>query len=519
MKPTFFMFRVDTALPLQNSCWLNLLQYCCPTSCLQAIGAYNVDVEVDGEKKTICFLDTPGHEAFSAMRARGARVTDLAIIIVAADDGVQPQTREAVSHAQAAEVPIVVAINKIDKPGADVERTKQGLLELNLVPEEWGGNTPMVPISAKKGIGIDDLLQTVCWVAEEKQLMANSSKLAAGTVIEAHLDKKKGPVATLLVQAGTLHVGNVMSCGACFGKVRILSNAAGSTITEAGPSIAVQMIGLNAVPQAGDEFQVHPSESDARAAASEASEELRAARIAEMSTTGSMVTLSSLATMDEDVDTLQRMNLIIKGDTSGVVEAIKGALQQLPQESVVLRYLLNAAGDITVSDVDLAAASGGMIVGFNLNPDETVQSHAKRLGVTINTYRVIYNLIDDVKAAMEGKLRAVQEKLHLGQATVKAVFGTGKKRVAGCLVDEGKLQKGAQIEVLRGKQVVHTGKVASLRRIKDNVEEVKILLSVLFKISTTRELRHLKCFKQNIWCTSASMLAIGEPNRMWTRKL
>ncbi|WIA43897.1 hypothetical protein OEZ86_010304 [Tetradesmus obliquus] len=441
----------------------------------QAIGAYNVEVEVDGDSKTICFLDTPGHEAFSAMRARGARVTDIAIIIVAADDGVQPQTREAVSHAQAADVPIIVAINKIDKPGADVERAKQSLLELNLVPEEWGGNTPMVPISAKKGTGIDDLLQAVAWVAEEKQLMANATKLAAGTVIEAHLDKKRGAVATLLVQAGTLRTGDIVSCGACCGKVRSLTNSAGRPVGEAGPSIAVQLIGLNAVPNAGDEFQAHTNDSDARKAADAAGEGLRAARIAEMSTTGSMVTLSSLATFDEDTDTLQRMNLIIKGDTSGVVEAIKGALQGLPQESVVLRYLLCAAGDITTSDVDLAAASSGMVVGFNLNPDEAVLSHAKRLGVTINTYKVIYNLIDDVKAAMEGKLRTIEERQPLGTATVKAVFGSGKKKVAGVVVDEGKLQKGAQMEVTRGKDtIVYTGKVASLRRIKDNVEEVQV---------------------------------------------
>uniref|UniRef100_A0A383VHM0 Translation initiation factor IF-2, chloroplastic n=2 Tax=Tetradesmus obliquus TaxID=3088 RepID=A0A383VHM0_TETOB len=351
----------------------------------------------------------------------------------------------------------------------------QSLLELNLVPEEWGGNTPMVPISAKKGTGIDDLLQAVAWVAEEKQLMANATKLAAGTVIEAHLDKKRGAVATLLVQAGTLRTGDIVSCGACCGKVRSLTNSAGRPVGEAGPSIAVQLIGLNAVPNAGDEFQAHTNDGDARKAADAAGEGLRAARIAEMSTTGSMVTLSSLATFDEDTDTLQRMNLIIKGDTSGVVEAIKGALQGLPQESVVLRYLLCAAGDITTSDVDLAAASSGMVVGFNLNPDEAVLSHAKRLGVTINTYKVIYNLIDDVKAAMEGKLRTIEERQPLGTATVKAVFGSGKKKVAGVVVDEGKLQKGAQMEVTRGKDtIVYTGKVASLRRIKDNVEEVQV---------------------------------------------
>lgn len=440
----------------------------------QSIGAYNVDVSLDGEAKTICFLDTPGHEAFSAMRARGARVTDIAVIIVAADDGVQPQTREAVSHAQAADVPIIVAINKIDKPGADPDRAKQGLLELGLVPEEWGGTTPMVNVSAKKGTGVDDLLQLLAWTAEEKGLVANPKKPAAGTVIEAHLDRKRGAVATLLVQAGTLRVGDVVVAGASMGRVRSLHTAAGSSAGEAGPSIAVQMVGLNSVPQAGDEFQVFGSEADARAAATEAEMGLRQARLADMTASGSMVTLSSLATYDEDggQDVLQRMNLIIKGDTSGVVEAIRGALSALPQDAVVLRYLLTAAGDISTSDIDLAAASGGMVLGFNLEPDEATLAHAKRLGVPVNTYRVIYNLIDDVKAAMEGRLRQVEERLPLGQAKVKAVFGTGKKRVAGCEVLEGKLAKGCQVEVRRGKEVVHRGALASLRRVKDVVEEV-----------------------------------------------
>jgi len=331
----------------------------------------------------------------------------------------------------------------------------------------------MVNVSAKKGTGIDELLQTVSLVAEEQMLMANPKRPGAGTVIEAHMDKKRGAVATLLVQAGTLRVGDIVTAGACYGKVRSMSSASMSSIMDAGPSIAVQMVGLSGVPQAGDEFQVYKTEADARAAANTELEGLRTARMAEMTASGSMVTLSSLATYDEDSEVYQRMNLIIKGDTSGVVEAIKGALSALPQESVVLRYLLCAAGDVSISDIDLAAASGGMVVGFNMEPDEAVLAHAKRLGVAVNTYRVIYNLIDDVKAAMEGKLRAVEERVPSGKAEVKAVFGSGKRKVAGCMVTEGKLIKGQQIEVRRGKEVVFTGKLESLRRVKDDVDEVQ----------------------------------------------
>ncbi|KAG2490006.1 hypothetical protein HYH03_011472 [Edaphochlamys debaryana] len=442
----------------------------------QGIGAYNTEVEVEGEAKTICFLDTPGHEAFSAMRARGAQVTDIAVIIVAADDGVRPQTREAVAHAQAAGVPIVVAINKVDKPGADVERVKQELLELNLVPEEWGGSTPMVPVSAKKGNGVQDLLTQLLWVAEEKQLVSNPKRPARGTVIEANLDRKRGPVATLLVQAGTLRPGDIVRAGASVGKVRSLANDLGQAITQAGPSIAVQLIGLNSVPAAGEEFEVHASEQEARSAAGEFEEGFKVRRMIEMSGGGSMVTLASLATVDEDQEAMQRLNLIIKADTSGMVEAIKGALSMLPQQSVVLRFLLAGAGEITVSDVELAAASGGLVLAFNQEPDEAVSSQAKRLGVNVKSYRIIYELIDDVKAAMEGKLKLVEERVPQGSATVKAVFGTGKKRVAGVGVAEGKLTKAGYVTVKRGsgkaQQVVYEGKLTSLRRVKDLVEEV-----------------------------------------------
>ncbi|GIL67209.1 hypothetical protein Vafri_20631 [Volvox africanus] len=438
----------------------------------QAIGAYNTEVEVDGSLRTICFLDTPGHEAFSAMRARGAQVTDIAIIIVAADDGVRPQTREAVAHAQAAGVPIVVAINKMDKPGADVERAKQELLELNLVPEEWGGSTPMVSVSAKKGTGVQDLLTQVLWVAEEKQLMSNPKRPAAGTVIEAYLDKKKGPVATLLVQVGTLRPGDIIRAGASYGKVRALSNDLGQSIPSAGPSIAVQLTGLNSVPAAGEEFEVCATESAAREAAVEFEDKIKLRRMLEMSGGGSLVTLSSLATVDEDQEAMQRLNLIIKADTMGMVEAIRAALSMLPQQSVVLRFLLAGAGEITASDVDLAAASGGLVLAFNLEPDEAVSAQAKRMGVSVKSYRIIYELIEDVKAAMEGKLKLVEERVPQGTAVVKAVFGSGKKKVAGCAVTEGKIVKAGHVTVKRGKTMLYEGKLSSLRRVKDVVEEV-----------------------------------------------
>ena len=439
----------------------------------QAIGAYNTTVEVEGEERTICFLDTPGHEAFSAMRARGAMVTDIAIIIVAADDGVRPQTREAVAHAQAAGVPIVVAINKVDKPGADVERVKQELLDMSLVPEEWGGTVPVCLVSAKKGTGIPELLTQVWWVAEEKQLTSNPKRSACGTVIEAHMDKRSGAVATLLIQAGTLRPGDIVRAGATYGRVRTLLDDLSRPIDSAGPSIAVQMLGLSSVPVAGEEFQVHSNESEAREAAAREDLVLKKQRLSDMAGSSS-VTLSSLATIDGDEETeaLQKLNLVLRADTSGMLEAIKGALFNLPQVSVSLRFLLAAAGDITVSDVDLASASNALILGFNLTPNDQVEASAKVRGVKIMTYKIIYELIDDVKTAMEGKLKAVEERVPLGKAEVKAVFGAGKKRVAGCLVVSGKLSKGSMISVKRGKAVVYEGKVTSLRRIKDAVDEV-----------------------------------------------
>ncbi|GMH34204.1 hypothetical protein BSKO_02038 [Bryopsis sp. KO-2023] len=442
----------------------------------QAIGAYQCEIDVDDEEKTICFLDTPGHEAFSAMRARGAKVTDVAVIIVAADDGLQPQTREAVSHAKAADVPIIVAINKIDIQGANPERVKQQLGELELIPEEWGGKTPVIPISAKTGEGIDALLEVIVLMAEvELELMANPDRSARGTVVEADLDKRAGPIATMLVQNGTLKVGDIVVSGASVGKVRSLTSDRGSGSTEAGPSTAVRMLGLDCVPVAGDEFQVCETETEAREIAEKAAERIRQAYLAEVSGGGSMVTLSSLASMDDEVEGIQRLNIVLRADTSGAVEAVKSALGQLPQDSVMLRYLHSATGDITESDITLASPADGVIMGFNVEPSEAILTSAKQKGVELRTYQVIYDLIDDIRSAMEGRIKSVDEKVPIGSAEVRAVFGTGSRAVAGCMVTDGRLEKGAVIEVRRKKKKpVFEGKLTSLRRVKDVVNTVEM---------------------------------------------
>ncbi|CAG9464260.1 unnamed protein product [Pedinophyceae sp. YPF-701] len=444
----------------------------------QSIGAYNVRVEGDNDSAgEICFLDTPGHEAFSAMRARGAKVTDIAIVIVAADDGIKPQTTEAISHAQAAGVPIVVAVNKIDKDGADVERTKAGLAEVGLLCEEWGGDVPVIPVSAKKGTGVTELLETLLLVAEVQELVANPKRNASGTVIEAQMDQKRGAAASILVQAGTLKVGDVVVCGSAFGRVRAMVNDRGATVEEAGPSTAVQMFGLNAVPTAGTVFQVYEDESAARSAAGEAGATERTERLASQMGE-SMVTASTLVSVDGiDVDDmLQRINIILKADASGTVEAIKGALGNLPQDRVSLRYLLAGAGEVTESDIDLAAASQGLVVAFNVTPSESVTSRAKQQNVEIRTYRIIYDLIDDVRGMMEGHLAPVMERMDIGKAEVKAVFGGGKAgKVAGVEVVDGALRKGAFAAVKRGRKnyAVEKAAVLSIRRFTELVDEVE----------------------------------------------
>lgn len=441
----------------------------------QGIGAYKVQVPVDGKLQPCIFLDTPGHEAFGAMRARGARVTDIAIIVVAADDGIRPQTSEAIAHAKAARVPIVIAINKIDKEGASPERVMQELSSIGLMPEDWGGDIPMVQISALKGENIDDLLETVMLVAEMQELKANPHRNAKGTVIEASLHKSKGPTATFIVQNGTLRRGDVVVCGEAFGKVRALFDDSGRQVHEAGPSIPVQVIGLNNVPIAGDDFDVTGSLDMAREKAEARAESLRDERISAKAGDGK-VTLSSLASAVSSgkfsgLD-LHQLNIIMKVDVQGSIEAIRKALQVLPQDNVTLKFLLQAPGDISASDVDLAVASKAIIVGFNVKAPGSVKSYADNKGVEIRLYRVIYELIDDIRNAMEGLLEPVEEQETIGSAEVRAVFSSGSGRVAGCMVTEGKLVKGCGIRVVRKGKTAYVGILDSLRRVKEIVKEV-----------------------------------------------
>ncbi|WP_017718591.1 translation initiation factor IF-2 [Kamptonema formosum] len=436
----------------------------------QHIGAYHVDVEQDGSVEQVVFLDTPGHEAFTAMRARGARVTDIAVLVVAADDGVRPQTVEAISHAKAAEVPIVVAINKIDKEGAQPERVKQELTEYGLVPEEWGGSTIMVPVSAIRGENLDTLLEMILLVAEVEQLSANPDRPAKGTVIEAHLDKARGPVATLLVQNGTLQVGDVLVAGSAFGKVRAMLDDRARKVDAATPSFAVEVLGLNAVPAAGDDFEVFLDEKEARAIADQRSEENRQSRL-QQAMAARRVTLSGLSQQAKEGQ-LKELNLILKADVQGSVEAILGALQQLPQNEVQVRVLLAAAGEITETDVDLAAASDAVIVGFSTTLASGARQAADQAGVDVREYNIIYKLLDDIQGAMEGLLEPELVEEALGQAEVRAVFASGKGAVAGCYIQNGKVVRNSKVRVRRGGSVIHEGTLDSLRRIKDDVKEV-----------------------------------------------
>eukprot|EP00249_Psilotum_nudum_P023007 c28722_g1_i1 orf=391-3579(+) len=441
----------------------------------QGIGAYRVLVPVDGEPQSCVFLDTPGHEAFSAMRARGARITDIAIIVVAADDGVQPQTQEAIAHAKAANVPIVIAINKVDKEDAEPERVMQELSAIGILAEEWGGDVPIVMVSALKGQNMDALLETVMLVAEFQDLKANPNRNAKGTVIEACLDKSKGVMATLLVQNGTLKKGDVVLCGKAHGKVRAMLDDTGARVEEAMPSAAVQVIGFSSVPDAGDEFEVLDSLDLARQKAEECAETQRMARITAQAGEGK-VTLSSLASavaerLEMGVERHQ-LNIVLKVDVQGSIEAIREALQILPQDTVSLRFLMQAPGDITASDVDLAIASEAVIIGFNVGMHPAVQAHAERKGVEIRLYRVIYELLEDIRNAMEGLLEPLQEQVPIGKAEVRAIFSSGSGKVAGCMVIEGKLGKGCCVQVTRGKTVVTIDSLTSLRRVKENVKEV-----------------------------------------------
>jgi translation initiation factor IF-2 len=436
----------------------------------QHIGAYHVDIEHNDKQEQIVFLDTPGHEAFTAMRARGARVTDIAILVVAADDGVQPQTREAIYHAKAAQVPIIVAINKVDKIDSNPDRVKQELSELELVPEEWGGDTIMVPVSALKGENLDGLLEMILLVAELEELSANPNRPARGTVIEANLDRTRGPVATLLVQNGTLRVGDIIVAGSVFGKIRAAIDDRGEKVEAATPSFAVEILGLNDVPAAGDEFEAFENEKEARVLAESRADEKRQSRL-QQAMSARRVTLANLSAQAQEGE-LKELNLILKADVQGSVEAILGALQQLPQKEVQIRVLLAAPGEVTETDVALAAASGAVIIGFNTTLASGARAAADQEGVDIREYDIIYKLLDDVQGAMEGLLEPEEIESPLGQAEVRAIFPAGRGSVAGCYVQSGKVVRNRFARVRRGDQVVYEGTIDSLKRFSEDSREV-----------------------------------------------
>lgn len=436
----------------------------------QHIGAYHVDLEHNGQMQQVVFLDTPGHEAFTAMRARGARVTDIAILVVAADDGVRPQTIEAVSHAQAAKVPIIVAINKMDKESAQVDRVKQELTEFGLVSEEWGGETIMVPVSALKGENLDTLLEMILLVSEVEDLQANPDRPAKGTVIEANLDKARGPVATLLVQNGTLRVGDILVVGSAFGKVRAMIDDRGQRVSVASPSFAVEVLGLNDVPAAGDEFEVFGDEKEARAVASTRFDQQRQTRL-QQAMSSRRISLGALSDQVREGE-LKELNLILKADVQGSLEAILASLEQLPQNEVQVRVLFSAPGEITETDVDLAAASSAVIIGFNTSLASGSRQAADKASVDIREYNIIYKLLEDIQGAMEGLLDPELVEEPLGQTEVRAVFPVGRGAVAGCYVQSGKLVRNCRVRVRRGTKVVFEGILDSLKRMKDDVKEV-----------------------------------------------
>ena len=430
----------------------------------QHIGAYKVNVN----GREITFLDTPGHEAFTSMRARGAQITDIAILVVAADDGVMPQTIEAINHAKAAEIPIIVAVNKIDLPGANVDKIKQELMEYELVPEEWGGDTIFVPISAKKHINIENLLEMVLLVADMKELKANPNKQAKGTVIEARLDKSKGPIASILVQRGTLDVGDTIVVGTSIGRIRAMKNDKGQKIKKAGPSTPVEVMGLTNVPEAGDVFYEVKDEKMAKHLIERRKRQEREKELAEQS----KVTLSNLFEKMES-ENLKGLDIIVKADVQGTVQALKQSLEKLSNDEVKVRVIHSAVGAVTESDVQLAKAAKAIIIAFNVRPVTTAKDMAERDGVEIKQYSVIYNAIEDVEAAMKGMLAPVYEEKVIGNVEVRQTFKVSSVgTIAGAYVLDGRVERNAGVRVIRDNVVIHEGKLASLKRFKDDVKEV-----------------------------------------------
>ena len=430
----------------------------------QHIGAYTV--EINGSP--ITFLDTPGHEAFTSMRARGAMVTDIAILVVAADDGIMPQTVESINHAKAANIPVVVAINKMDTVGANPERIKQQLTEYDLVSEEWGGDTIIVPISAKTGMGIEDLLENLVVLAEVQELKANPNRAAKGTVIEARLDKGRGPIMTVLVQNGTLKLGDIIIAGTAVGRVRTMINDKGQRVTTAGPSTPVEISGLSEVPSAGDVFNAVGDERMAR----ELAEERRISQSSNAMPGTKKVSLEDLFSQIQAGE-MKTLNLIVKADVQGSAEAVKTSLEKISNDEVRVKVIHSAVGAINESDVMLAATSGAIIVGFNVRPDNAARDSAVRSNVDIRMYRVIYDCINEIEAAMKGMLAPKFKEVVIGHAEVRETYKVSKVgTVCGCCCTDGKIQRGCDVRVLRDNIVVHEGSLASLRRFKDDVKEV-----------------------------------------------
>lgn len=430
----------------------------------QHIGAYQVSVK--GQKVT--FLDTPGHEAFTAMRSRGAQVTDIVIIVVAGDDGVKPQTKEAVEHAKAANVPVIVAINKIDKPGCNFDKVQSELANLDLMPEEWGGSTIYTKVSAKTGEGISDLLETILLVAEVEEFKANPKCSATGSVIEAKLDKTRGPVATLLVQNGTLKHGDSVVVGTSFGKVRRMDDDRGREIKQAAPSTPVEIIGLNSVPESGDFFMAFEDDRKARMIAEKRSQE----KIESQRNATSALTLDDLSKQIAQGE-LQEINVIVKADVQGSVEAVKASFEKLEVENVRVKVVSASVGAISESDVMLASASNALIYGFNVRPNAQVRDKANEIKVTIRLHNIIYKALEELEATMKGMLAPVFEEVVIGQAEVRQIYKVSKVgTIAGCMVVDGKIKKDCKVRLIRDGIVVYTGQLSSLKRFQNDAKEV-----------------------------------------------
>jgi len=446
----------------------------------QEIGAYQKEIK----NKKVTFLDTPGHEAFTAMRARGAKIGDIAILVVAADDGVMPQTKEAIDHARAAKLPIIVAINKCDKPGANPEKVMSELAGLELTPEEWGGDTTVCKISAKNGKGIDELLENLLLHAEILELKANPKRLAEGTVIDSSLDRREGPKATLLVQNGTLHVGDCIVVGQYFCKVRRMINEHGKSLKEAGPSTPVSILGLSDVPVAGDLFRAFKSESEAKQIAA-----IRAQKALKNSGSTSISLSNAIMPGLTDENEIQVINLIVKVDTKGTQEAIEDKVTSMDLDTVKLKLIRCAIGDVTESDIVLAKASNSVIINFNVNTNPIALSTAKDMRIEIREYNIIYKLLEDLEAAMKGKLKPTYREEVFGRAIVRALFKSSKAgQIAGCYVLEGRIPNGSNVNIIRNNEVVEKTKLSSLKHVRDDIKEAKIQSECGLTISSNFQL-------------------------------